>query len=92
MALELDLAPDMTPIGIAIGNAYARITEGRFTRDSFSYRVAIYASRDARFAANAQPVREELFEIATPDLTGNLFATLYADLKARPRFAAATDA
>lgn len=86
MALELDL--QTTPIGVAMLDAYARITRFHGDKHRVHYEVEVHASADAR-NSGAKPIQRHKF-IAT-DLTGDILPALYAHLKAQPGFETAVD-
>ena len=86
MALKLSITT--SNVGVPFTEAYARITNIYANKDQCQYQVSVSANADAR-QANAQEVAQHAFYCATP--TGNLMASLYADLKNQVGFENAED-
>jgi hypothetical protein len=86
MAIQIDLAA--SNVGVSFPTAYARITNIHGNKSGIQYRVAVFASADAR-QAGAREVSSAAFYCAAP--TENLFAALYADLKTQPGFENSVD-
>jgi hypothetical protein len=86
MALKLSITT--SNVGVSFAEAYARITNIYGNKDQVQYQVSVSANADAR-QANAQEVAQHAFYCPMP--TGNLMASLYADLKNQIGFEAAVD-
>ena len=86
MALKLSI--NTSNVGVPFAEAYARITNIYGNKDQVQYQVSVSANADAR-QANAQEVAQHAFYCPTP--TGNLMASLYADLKTQAGFENAID-
>jgi len=86
MALKLSITT--SNVGVSFAEAYARITNIYANKDQVQYQVSVSANADAR-QANAQEVAQHAFYCPTP--TGNLMASLYADLKTQAGFENAID-
>lgn len=89
MALKLNLA--QTPIGIALPEAYARISNYDGSKSELLVRVAVYATADAR-GADARPIESRQHSLDPATLSGPLMPALYDALKTLPEYAGAMDA
>jgi hypothetical protein len=88
MALKLNL--EMTPIGVPLPEAYARIVDVGGNLRELLVMVDVYATEGARQSL-AKTIERRRHSVDPAELVGPLGPALYAFLKTLPEYAGAED-
>lgn len=91
MALKMDVPVEASLIGVEIPGCYLRIVGGSFDKDTITFDVAGYMTRDAR-EAGAREVAFYRMQVAMGDAEGGgLLPYLYSQMKRSDLFSTAKD-